>query len=108
VCARAGEAALLAASPVTGRTHQIRVHAAHAGAALVGDRSYGGPVRLTLPSGRVLAFGRIALHAAMVTVPDEGGAPLAIASPVPEALRSWWQALGGSDGDWEGGLSCGV
>jgi hypothetical protein len=44
----------------------------------------------------------------MVTVPDEGGAPLAIASPVPEALRSWWQALGGSDGDWEGGLSCGV
>jgi RluA family pseudouridine synthase len=108
VCARAGEHALLAASPVTGRTHQIRVHAAHAGAALLGDRSYGGPVRITLPSGSVLALERIALHAARVTVPDDGGAQLAIASPVPVALRSWWQALGGSDGDWEGCLSCDV
>jgi 23S rRNA-/tRNA-specific pseudouridylate synthase len=109
VCAQAaGGAALLAASPVTGRTHQIRVHAAHAGAALLGDRSYGGPVRLTLPSGRVLAFGRIALHAAVVTVPDEGGAPMTVTSAVPEPLRSWWQALGGAEGDWEGCVSCAV
>jgi tRNA pseudouridine32 synthase/23S rRNA pseudouridine746 synthase len=33
---------VLQASPVSGRTHQIRVHAAHAGIPIVGDNFYGG------------------------------------------------------------------
>jgi tRNA pseudouridine32 synthase / 23S rRNA pseudouridine746 synthase len=54
--------------PETGRTHQIRVHAAHIGCAIVGDPVYGavrgdadGPMRLharslaiTLPDGRII------------------------------------------------------
>ena len=32
---------LLCASPLTGRTHQIRVHAAHIGYPILGDRKYG-------------------------------------------------------------------
>jgi RluA family pseudouridine synthase len=92
--------ALLAFAPVTGRTHQIRVHASHAGAPLLGDRTYGGPSRATLPTGRVLAFDRIMLHAARVTVDGH-----VIDSAVPEKLRALWLALGGEDGAWEKALT---
>jgi RluA family pseudouridine synthase len=106
VTARAAGRAMLAVGPVTGRTHQIRVHAAHAGAPLVGDRAYGGPTRLTLPSGKVLEPGRIALHAARVTVPDATGQGLVVQSPVPEELASLWSALGGEPAAWEVSLAC--
>ncbi len=101
--------ALLALSPVTGRTHQIRVHASHAGAPLLGDRAYGGPTRVTLPGGRVLEPGRIALHAARVVVPREGGksaGSLVLSAPVPAELASLWSALGGEPAAWEVSLAC--
>ena len=106
VCGRApggvpGGATLLAVAPVTGRTHQIRVHAAHAGSPLIGDRVYGGPARLVLPSGRVHEPGRIALHALRVTVPQAEGPPLVALAPVPAALRDLWSALGGTPEAWE-------
>jgi 23S rRNA pseudouridine1911/1915/1917 synthase len=97
---------LLAVSPVTGRTHQIRVHAAHARAPLLGDRAYGGPSRVTLPSGRVMQPARIALHAARVVVPAEDGTSLVVASPIPPALLELWSALGGDPAAWEVSTSC--
>ena len=75
--------ALLAVEPQTGRTHQIRVHASHAGAPLLGDRDYGGAARVTLAGGRTVALARIALHAARVSVPDAHGQPLVAAAPRP-------------------------
>ncbi|MBO6883316.1 MAG: RluA family pseudouridine synthase [Marivita sp.] len=56
----------------TGRTHQIRVHMAHAGHGLIGDRVYGGRRKVAkgaLPDEamvRLAAFDRQALHAAVL------------------------------------------
>ncbi|MDP9000203.1 MAG: RluA family pseudouridine synthase [Myxococcota bacterium] len=109
VCARARSgAALVSLAPVTGRTHQIRLHAAHANAPLIGDRAYGGPTRLTLANGRVVEPRRIALHAALVVVPDERGAPLAVKSAIPSALVDLWSTLGGDAAAWEVAASCAV
>ena len=36
------EATLVEARPLTGRTHQIRVHLVHCGFAIIGDTTYGG------------------------------------------------------------------
>jgi 23S rRNA-/tRNA-specific pseudouridylate synthase len=106
VCAQSAGTAMLALSPATGRTHQLRVHAAHAGAPLLGDRTYGGPSRLTLAGGRVIALSRVALHALCVTVPDARGGNVIAASPVPLELKGWWSALGGEDEAWERSASC--
>ena len=95
VVATASLACLLSLEPVTGRTHQIRVHASHAGSPLLGDRDYGGPRRLVLPSGKVLALDRIALHCAEVRVLG-----LDLRAPIPDELRAWWRALGGNDDAW--------
>ena len=40
--------ALVKVLPKTGRTHQIRVHLAHAGTAVLCDRLYGGRTQITL------------------------------------------------------------
>jgi 23S rRNA pseudouridine1911/1915/1917 synthase len=101
-----GGHAMLGVAPVTGRTHQIRVHAAHAGLPLLGDRAYGGPTRVTLPSGRVLEPRRIALHCARVVVPSGSGEPLVAVSEQPPELAALWSALGGNAAAWEGATSC--
>jgi 23S rRNA-/tRNA-specific pseudouridylate synthase len=98
--------ALLACAPMTGRTHQIRVHAAHAAAALLGDRAYGGPVRLTVASGRVIELRRIALHAFRVVVPDSRGDRLTAMAPVPPELLDLWVALGGDPASWDSAAKC--
>lgn len=95
--------AMLAVDPVTGRTHQIRIHASDAGAPLLGDRDYGGPARLVLSSGRILAVSRIALHAARVIVPGAHG-PVEARAPVPAELAELWSTLGGGRDAWDRAL----
>ena len=106
IVARAGTFAMLAVEPQTGRTHQIRVHASDAGAPLLGDRDYGGPSRVTLSTGGIVALSRIALHAARVTVPGSAGEPLVAAAPVPPELSGIWAELGGAAEAWDRAMSC--
>jgi 23S rRNA pseudouridine1911/1915/1917 synthase len=87
---RAGpQAALVEASPETGRTHQIRVHLAHLGAPLLGDPRYGGPRRV----GEV-SIPRVLLHARRLEVTHPlTGARLVLEAPVPEDFLAAERAL---------------
>jgi tRNA pseudouridine32 synthase/23S rRNA pseudouridine746 synthase len=76
--AESGGHSLLEFRPETGRTHQIRVHAASGlGLPLLGDPVYGdGP-----DAGR--GAGRTMLHAAGLSIPREGKPPIVASAPLP-------------------------
>jgi 23S rRNA pseudouridine1911/1915/1917 synthase len=95
---------LLALAPQTGRTHQLRVHCAHAGLSLWGDRDYGGPSRASLEDGQVVSLKRIALHCAWVQI-HMAGSTLRFDAPYPDELRKLWQNLGGQDAAIEAALA---
>ncbi len=87
----------------TGRTHQIRVHMAHAGHALIGDPVYGGRRKLSpaaLPEGAVAAaraFPRQALHAATLGFEHPvTGAAMRFESPMPADMVALLEALRGA------------
>ncbi len=90
--ASAGEVGFVVFVPVTGRTHQIRVHAKAAGAPLLGDIAYGGAKRVTLDDGAVIPAARAMLHAWRVRVP---GAKRVIEAPLPADLVAVWTQSGG-------------
>ena len=67
--------------PLTGRTHQIRVHAREAfGSGIVGDRVYG------MPGGAML------LHASRLLVPRVGRPSIDVTAPLPEHFGEWRDA----------------
>ena len=83
----------------TGRTHQIRVHLAHAGFPLVGDRMYGVEPWVFLRAWeegvdeeviRAAGAPRQALHAARVRLPHPDGHELEVQAPWPQDLSRWW------------------
>jgi 23S rRNA pseudouridine1911/1915/1917 synthase len=83
----------------TGRTHQIRVHMAHVGHALIGDPTYGGHRRaaaraLGAAAALVDAFPRQALHAASLGFDHPvTGARLEFESPLPADIAALLAAL---------------
>jgi len=77
-------AALVECRLETGRTHQIRVHAAHIGHPLVGDPVYG---RRGAPAGPLAGFPRQALHAGRLGFRHPAtGAEHVFESPLPADL----------------------
>jgi RluA family pseudouridine synthase len=73
VVARGSGAALVEARPLTGRTHQIRVHLAHLGFPVIGDLSYGGP-----------QTARVMLHCRSMVFKAENGREVTATAPVDE------------------------
>jgi 23S rRNA-/tRNA-specific pseudouridylate synthase len=86
---RRGEVSWVELVPLTGRTHQLRVHCAKAGHAILGDRTYGGARRITLEDGSVLAVSRTMLHCARVSLADE----IVIESRWHHDFATLWAAL---------------
>ncbi|MCS6799398.1 MAG: RluA family pseudouridine synthase [Myxococcota bacterium] len=86
--------AWLELEPVTGRTHQLRVHAAAAGCPLLGDILYGGPRRVVLADGSVVSARRPMLHCAVVELPHpRTGAPVRLHAPPPADMAEAWGRL---------------
>jgi len=79
----------------TGRKHQIRIQAAHAGLPLIGDRTYHRSYREGSPADKPIDFPRQALHAEMLTLvhPDQPGQPLSWKAELPKDLRQLEAAL---------------
>ena len=77
-------------------TARLKSDTAEARAPVLGDRRYGGPTSLPLDDGRVIAFDRLALHAAHLQVGDV----LSATAPVPTKLTEWWHQLGGPPEAW--------
>ena len=95
VLSRCSGMALLRCRPHTGRMHQIRVHAAHMGHPLVGDKIYGGDESCYLEFiatgwtpelARRLILPRQALHACRLTFPWRGR-EITVESPLPDDMK---------------------
>ena len=84
------EFAWLAVKPLTGRTHQIRVHLASIGTPIVGDFKYGG----TDVRGLGAIENRLHLHARSIDIARPDGGRLHADAPLPPHMLKTWALLG--------------
>ena len=90
VLGRSGDRAWLALEPLTGRTHQLRVHCAEMGFPIVGDTIYGNAPRAGGPP--------LHLHAREIVVPlYKNRDAIKVAAPVPEHMRERLRQCGWSE-----------
>jgi 23S rRNA pseudouridine955/2504/2580 synthase len=80
--------------PVTGRTHQLRVHAAHIGNAIIGDPKYFDVENYALAGG---IQNRLHLHARRLVIPHPSGGMIDVTAPLPPHMRQSWSLLGFDD-----------
>lgn len=83
--------AVVEARPRTGRTHQVRVHLAALGHAVLADRVYSRSDRWPLgaPDADPTALRRQGLHAWALDLPHPAGGRLQISAPPPPDLARW-------------------
>jgi 23S rRNA pseudouridine955/2504/2580 synthase len=84
--------AWLSMRPVTGRTHQLRAHAAHIGHPIIGDPKYfSADQNWEFPGGMQ---NKLHLHARRIVMPHPAGGTLDVTAPLPPHMQQSWNLLG--------------
>jgi 23S rRNA pseudouridine955/2504/2580 synthase len=97
VVAHAGSKfAWVALEPVTGRTHQLRAHAAAIGTPILGDGKYGAAA--AHPAG-VPQARRLHLHARAIAFPHPDGGTVSVSAPLPPHMRETFAFFGFAESD---------
>ena len=86
----AQKAAWVAMMPVTGRTHQLRVHAASLGTPIAGDFKYGDEAARL--SGQISQ--KMHLHARYLRIRKPSGGYLEVTAPMPRHMDATWRLFG--------------
>ena len=77
--------------PVTGRTHQLRLHAAHIGHPIIGDAKYFDVENWEFPGG---IQNRLHLLARRIEIPHPDGGKIDVSAPLPPHMQQSWAVLG--------------
>lgn len=89
--AMARKFALMELEPVTGRTHQLRVHMAELNCPILGDGKYGG--KDAFVRGSVEIANQLHLHAWQIEIPQVGGKVLTVRAKLPAHMMQSAKAL---------------
>lgn len=84
----------LGLSPLTGRTHQLRVHCESLGTPILGDPRYGG--KAAHPDG---FLDQLHLHARELDMPHPAGGRLIVTAPLSPHMRETFRTMGFVAGD---------
>ena len=87
-----GKLAWLTMRPVTGRTHQLRAHAAHIDHPIIGDPKY-----FTAGDEWIFPGGmqnKLHLLARRIVIPHPAGGTLDVSAPLPPHMQQSWNLLG--------------
>ena len=85
------KASWLVMEPLTGRTHQLRVHAQALGTPILGDPKYGD--RDQMPSGDGIAK-KLHLHARAIRLPRPNRETIEVIAPLPPHMIATWRLFG--------------
>ncbi|MGY8986549.1 MAG: RluA family pseudouridine synthase [Sphingomonadales bacterium] len=84
------KASWVALKPITGRTHQLRLHMVLLGHPIVGDGKYG--AQHAMLTGQISR--KLHLHARSISIPDEAGVMMNITADLPQHMLESWDTLG--------------
>jgi 23S rRNA pseudouridine955/2504/2580 synthase len=91
-----GTVSWLELEPLTGRTHQLRVHCALLGVPILGDGKYGGQEASIQGSG---ISRKLHLHARSIELERPDGKLLTATAPLPEHMKASFRFFGFAEGD---------
>lgn len=77
--------------PVTGRTHQLRVHTQNLGHPIIGNSKYFNIENWALPGG---IQNKLHLHARRIRIPHPDGGIIDVSAPLPPHMLQTWNLLG--------------